>query len=73
MVLTLRTGDIVVLDNLGSHKRKAVRALTRATGAKLLFVFARSEPDRSKCTNRYPSSRYRSRTSSINPTATTLP
>jgi transposase len=31
-------GDIVVLDNLGSHKRQAVRRGIRASGAKLLFL-----------------------------------
>jgi transposase len=35
---TLRPGDIVVMDNLGSHKGKAVRRLTRSAGAKLLFL-----------------------------------
>jgi len=35
---TLRAGDIVVLDNLGSHKGKRVRQLIRAVGAKLLFL-----------------------------------
>ena len=35
---TLRPGDVVVLDNLGSHKGKAVRAAIRAVGAKLLFL-----------------------------------
>ena len=35
---TLRQGDIVILDNLGSHKSKAVRALIRSAGAKLLFL-----------------------------------
>ena len=35
---TLREGDIVVMDNLGSHKGKAVRALIRAAGAKLFFL-----------------------------------
>jgi transposase len=34
----LRAGDIVVMDNLGSHKGKAVRALIRAAGAKLFFL-----------------------------------
>ena len=28
----------VIMDNLGSHKGKAVRALIRATGAKLFFL-----------------------------------
>jgi len=38
LVPTLRPGDIVVMDNLGSHKGKAIRALIRAAGAKLLFL-----------------------------------
>jgi transposase len=35
---TLRPGDIVVMDNLGSHKGKAVRRLIRSAGAKLIFL-----------------------------------
>jgi transposase len=35
---TLKPGDIVVMDNLGSHKSKAVRRLIRSAGAKLLFL-----------------------------------
>ena len=35
---TLRPGDIVIMDNLGSHKAKAVRQLIRAAGAKLFFL-----------------------------------
>ena len=35
---TLREGDIVIMDNLGSHKGKAVRALIRSAGAKLFFL-----------------------------------
>ena len=38
LVPTLRPGDIVVLDNLGSHKGKAVRRVIRAAGARLLFL-----------------------------------
>jgi transposase len=38
LVPTLRPGDIVVMDNLGSHKGKAIRAIIRAAGAKLLFL-----------------------------------
>ena len=38
LVPTLRLGDIVVLDNLGSHKSKAVRQAIRTTGARLLFL-----------------------------------
>ena len=34
----LRPGDIVVLDNLGSHRSKAVRRLIRSVGAKLFFL-----------------------------------
>ena len=35
---TLAEGDIVVLDNLGSHKGKPARAAVRAAGAHLLFL-----------------------------------
>jgi transposase len=38
LVPTLKRGDIVILDNLGSHKSKAVRAAIRATGARLFFL-----------------------------------
>jgi len=38
LVPTLRAGDIVIMDNLGSHKGTAVRQLIRAAGAKLLFL-----------------------------------
>jgi len=38
LVPTLRPGDIVVIDNLGSHKGKAVRRAIRAAGAKLFFL-----------------------------------
>ena len=38
LVPTLQQGDIVIMDNLGSHKGKAVRALIRAAGAKLFFL-----------------------------------
>jgi transposase len=34
----LAPGDIVVMDNLGSHKRRAVRTTIRAAGAKLFFL-----------------------------------
>ncbi len=34
----LEPGDIVVMDNLGSHKGKAVRQAIRKAGAKLLFL-----------------------------------
>jgi len=35
---TLKPGDIVILDNLGSHKRAAVRQAIRSAGARLLFL-----------------------------------
>jgi transposase len=35
---TLKPGDIVVMDNLGSHKSQAVRLALRAVGAKLFFL-----------------------------------
>ena len=38
LVPTLRQGDIVVLDNLSSHKAAAVRSAIRAAGAKLFFL-----------------------------------
>jgi len=38
LVPTLKPNDIVVLDNLGSHKGKAVRRAVRDVGARLLFL-----------------------------------
>ena len=38
LVPTLRLGDIVIMDNLGSHKGKAIRRLIRSAGAKLIFL-----------------------------------
>ena len=38
LVPTLKPGDIVIFDNLGSHKSKAVRNAIRAAGAKLFFL-----------------------------------
>lgn len=38
LVPTLRSGDIVIIDNLGSHKAKRTRQAIRAVGAKLLFL-----------------------------------
>jgi transposase len=35
---TLRPGDIVVLDNLGAHKVKGVRAAIEAAGAAILYL-----------------------------------
>jgi transposase len=44
LVPTLRPGDIVIMDNLGSHKSGAVRRATRAAGARLFFL-AKYSPD----------------------------
>jgi transposase len=44
LVPTLKPCDIVILDNLGSHKGKAVRAAIRAAGAKL-FLLPKYSPD----------------------------
>ena len=44
LVPTLCPDDIVVMDNLASHKSKAVRRAIRATGAKL-FMLPKYSPD----------------------------
>lgn len=38
LVPTLKPGDVVIMDNLGSHKSEAVRATIRAAGARLFFL-----------------------------------
>lgn len=38
LVPTLSPGDVVVMDNLGSHRGKLVRRAIRQVGAKLLFL-----------------------------------
>jgi transposase len=38
LVPTLRSRDIVVMDNLSSHKSRAVRRAIREVGAKLFFL-----------------------------------
>jgi transposase len=38
LVSTLSPGDVVIMDNLGSHKSAAVRKAIRAVGARLLFL-----------------------------------
>lgn len=38
LVPTLSAGDIVIMDNLGSHKAIAVRQALRRVGAKLFFL-----------------------------------
>ena len=44
LVPELRTGDVVIMDNLSSHKRTRVRELIEAAGARLVFLPAYS-PD----------------------------
>lgn len=38
LVPTLSPGDIVIMDNLGSHKGQAVRRAIRNAGARLIFL-----------------------------------
>lgn len=38
LVPELKPGDIVIADNLGSHKAKEIRAAIRKVGARLLFL-----------------------------------
>ena len=38
LVPTLRPGDVVIMDNLGSHKGQAARRAIRQAGAHLLFL-----------------------------------
>jgi transposase len=45
LVPTLREGDIVVMDNLGSHKGRAVRDAIRAAGALLAAQALEHDPD----------------------------
>lgn len=44
LVATLKPGDIVIMDNLGAHKGRAVRDAIRRAGARRLFLPAYS-PD----------------------------
>ena len=56
LVPTLRPGDIVVMDNLGSHKRVGVREAIEAAGAELRYLPPYS-PDfrsRKRSANRRP-------------------
>lgn len=38
LIPTLKPGDIVIMDNLGSHKAKAIRQAIRAVGARAWFL-----------------------------------
>lgn len=44
LVPTLRAGEIVVMDNLSSHKAPAIRRAIRSAGAKLIYL-PRYSPD----------------------------
>jgi DDE superfamily endonuclease len=65
LVPELSPGDIVIMDNLGSHKSQAVRRAIRRTGAKLFFLppptapisipSSRSSPSSKPCSARLPS------------------
>jgi putative transposase len=46
LVPTLREGDIVIRDNLGSHRGKAIRQAIRIAGARLFFHCGRGPPAR---------------------------
>jgi transposase len=41
LVPTLKPGDVVILDNLSSHKRPAAREMIEAAGARMLFLHMR--------------------------------
>ena len=38
LIPMLRPGDVVIMDNLSSHKRVSVREMTQAAGARLIFL-----------------------------------
>jgi len=38
LIPELKPGDVVIMDNLSSHKRASVNALIEAAGARLLFL-----------------------------------
>ena len=38
LIPTLRPGDIVIMDNLGSHRGQTIRRVLRAAGARLFFL-----------------------------------
>ncbi len=56
LVPTLKPGDIVVMDNLGSHKVAGVRQAIEACGASLLYLPPYS-PDLNPIEQSSPSSR----------------
>jgi len=38
LIATIKPGDIVIMDNLGSHKAKVIRQTIKAAGARLWFL-----------------------------------
>ena len=52
---TLRPGDIVIMDNLGSHRGRIIRRFIRSAGAKL-FLLPKYSPDRTRSNRCSPSS-----------------
>jgi hypothetical protein len=56
LVPDLKRGDVVIMDNLSSHKRASVRALIEAAGARLLFLPPYS-PDFNPIEKAFPVSR----------------
>lgn len=48
----MQPGDVVILDNLGSHKGARVRATIEATGANLLYL-PRYSPDSNPIENAF--------------------
>ena len=53
---TLKPGDIVVMDNLGSHKSKAVRRAIRQAGARLFSSCRNTHPTSIRSNSSSPSS-----------------
>ena len=53
---TLKPGDVVILDNLGSHKGKAVRRTIRSIGARLVFL-PNTRPTSTRSSRSSPSSK----------------
>jgi transposase len=56
LVPTLKPDDVVILDNLGSHKGKAVRKAIRDVGARLVFL-RKYSPDLNPSSRSSPSSK----------------
>jgi DDE superfamily endonuclease len=69
---TLRPGDIVVMDNLGSHKGKVVRQLIRSAGAKLFFL-PKYSPDLNPIEQVFPSSNICSERPRLEPSTPSAP